>query len=73
MVNTTDCSRMSRIEAWNFMKKLSDGNAVIVVKQKTENGAVSTTCANGATLKSCGQETTVEKVAEAGQVEMKKI
>jgi len=24
-VNSADCGRMSRIEAWNFMKKLSDG------------------------------------------------
>eukprot|EP00096_Caligus_rogercresseyi_P011894 TRINITY_DN482_c0_g3_i1.p1 TRINITY_DN482_c0_g3~~TRINITY_DN482_c0_g3_i1.p1 ORF type:complete len:855 (-),score=313.98 TRINITY_DN482_c0_g3_i1:70-2634(-) len=33
-VNSTDCTRMSRIEAWNFMKKLSDGTASIVVRQK---------------------------------------
>lgn len=35
-VNTTDCTKMSRIEAWNFMKKLNDGNATIVVRQKIE-------------------------------------
>ena len=35
-VNTTDCTRMSRIEAWNFMKKLNDGTATIVVRQKIE-------------------------------------
>ena len=33
-VNSTDCTRMSRIEAWNFMKKLSDGTAHLVVRQK---------------------------------------
>ena len=35
-VNNTDCTRMSRIEAWNFMKKLNDGTATIVVRQKIE-------------------------------------
>ena len=33
-VNNNDCTRMSRIEAWNFMKKLSDGSATLVVRQK---------------------------------------
>merc|ERR1712241_1532537 len=33
-VNNTDCSKMSRIEAWNFMKKLNDGTATLVVRQK---------------------------------------
>ncbi len=33
-VNNTDCTRMSRIEAWNFMKKLSDGTASLIVRQK---------------------------------------
>ena len=36
-VNNTDCSKMSRIEAWNFMKKLNDGTATLVVRQKLEN------------------------------------
>ena len=36
-VNNTDCTRMSRIEAWNFMKKLSDGTASIIVRQKLAN------------------------------------
>ena len=36
-VNNTDCSKMSRIEAWNFMKKLNDGTATLVVRQKIEN------------------------------------
>merc|ERR1711944_180608 len=35
-VNNTDCTRMSRIEAWNFMKNLNDGTATIVVRQKIE-------------------------------------
>jgi hypothetical protein len=38
-VNNTDCTRMSRIEAWNFMKKLSDGTATLVVRQKLEDPA----------------------------------
>lgn len=33
-VNNTDCSKMSRIEAWNFMKKLNDGTANLVIRQK---------------------------------------
>merc|ERR1711874_356711 len=33
-VNNTDCSKMSRIEAWNFMKKLNDGTASLVIRQK---------------------------------------
>ncbi len=35
-VNSADCTRMSRIEAWNFMKKLSDGTATLVVRQKLQ-------------------------------------
>ena len=34
MVNNTDCSKMSRIEAWNFMKKLNDGTATLAICQK---------------------------------------
>ena len=36
-VNSTDCTRMSRIEAWNFMKKLNDGTANLVVRHKIVN------------------------------------
>ena len=36
-VNSTDCTRMSRIEAWNFMKKLNDGTANLVVRHKITN------------------------------------
>jgi len=36
-VNCTDCTRMSRIEAWNFMKKLNDGTASLVVRHKLSN------------------------------------
>ena len=36
-VNSTDCTRMTRLEAWNFMKKLSDGYASLIVRQKLEN------------------------------------
>jgi hypothetical protein len=35
-VNSTDCTKMSRIEAWNFMKKLIDGTATIVVRQRLD-------------------------------------
>lgn len=35
-VNNTDVSRMTRIEAWNFMKKLNDGYVTIVVRQKID-------------------------------------
>ena len=41
-VNNTDCTRMSRIEAWNFMKKLNDGTANLVVRHKIVNAAVDT-------------------------------
>ena len=41
-VNNTDCTRMSRIEAWNFMKKLNDGTATIVVRQKIEASEAAT-------------------------------
>jgi len=45
MVNNTDCSKMSRIEAWNFMKKLNDGTATLVIRQKVtaEDNSKSTT------------------------------
>ena len=36
-VNSTDCTRMTRLEAWNFMKKLSDGYASLIVRQKIDN------------------------------------
>lgn len=39
-VNTNDCTRMSRIEAWNFMKKLSDGSATLVVRQKIPQDSI---------------------------------
>jgi hypothetical protein len=35
-VNNTDCTRMTRLEAWNFMKKLSDGYASLIVRQKLD-------------------------------------
>ncbi len=38
-VNNADCTRMSRIEAWNFMKKLSDGTASLIVRQKLADGS----------------------------------
>ena len=30
---------MTRLEAWNFMKKLNDGSQVVVVRQKLETGS----------------------------------
>ena len=38
-VNNVDITRMTRLEAWNFMKKLNDGSQVVVVRQKLETGA----------------------------------
>ena len=29
---------MTRLEAWNFMKKLNDGSQVVVVRQKLDPG-----------------------------------
>ena len=36
-VNSVDVTRMTRLEAWNFMKKLNDGNQVVTVRQKLVN------------------------------------
>ncbi len=55
-VNNTDCTRMSRIEAWNFMKKLSDGTANLIVRQKLSDGA------NGG--KALGETVTKEESGE---------
>merc|ERR1712203_1012763 len=41
-VNNTDCTRMS-IEAWNFMKKLNDGTANLVVRHKIVNSTTDST------------------------------
>merc|ERR1719264_2232646 len=38
-VNNVDITRMTRLEAWNFMKKLNDGSQVVVVRQMLETGA----------------------------------
>merc|ERR1712123_497353 len=35
-VNNVDVTRMTRLEAWNFMKKLNDGSQVVVVRQKLD-------------------------------------
>jgi hypothetical protein len=35
-VNSVDVTRMTRLEAWNFMKKLNDGNQVVTVRQKLQ-------------------------------------
>jgi len=40
-VNNVDVTRMTRLEAWNFMKKLSDGSQVVVVRQKLDPSAKS--------------------------------
>merc|ERR1712106_20866 len=33
-VNNVDVTRMTRLEAWNFMKKLNDGNQVVMIRKK---------------------------------------
>ena len=35
-VNNMDVTRMTRLEAWNFMKKLNDGSQIVVVRQKLD-------------------------------------
>ena len=40
-VNNVDVTRMTRLEAWNFMKKLNDGSQVVVVRQKLDPAAKS--------------------------------
>merc|ERR1740129_208025 len=35
-VNSADCTRMTRLEAWNYMKKLNDGMASVIVRQKLD-------------------------------------
>jgi C-terminal processing protease CtpA/Prc len=62
-VNNNDCTRMSRIEAWNFMKKLSDGTANLIVRQKlpekssNQNASSSSASATTTTGKSMGEDT----------------
>ena len=36
-VNNVDVTRMTRLEAWNYMKKLNDGQQTVVVRQKLIN------------------------------------
>lgn len=54
MVNNTDCSRMSRIEAWNFMKKLNDGTATLVIRQKLNPDAEKPTCSGSTSSTAAG-------------------
>lgn len=35
-VNAVDVTRMARIEAWNFLKKLPDGTVSLVLRQKLD-------------------------------------
>jgi len=39
-VNSVAVTRMTRLEAWNFMKKLNDGNQVVTVRQKLQQQVV---------------------------------
>ena len=39
-VNNVDVTRMTRLEAWNYMKKLNDGQQIVVVRQKLQVPAV---------------------------------
>ena len=78
MVNNTDCSKMSRIEAWNFMKKLNDGTASLVIRQKliaeAENGANPKTekTATTTTTKSGNQEPMTSEQKEPEKLEAKR-
>lgn len=36
-VNAVDVTRMARIEAWNFLKKLPDGTVSLVLRQKLDD------------------------------------
>merc|ERR1719384_2643139 len=38
-VNNVDITRMTRLGAWNFMRKLNDGSQVVVVRQKLDPSA----------------------------------
>ena len=68
-VNSTDCTRMSRIEAWNFMKKLNDGTASLVVRHKiteTSSGAAPSASAAAANAAAAPATTTTRpKTASA--------
>lgn len=76
-VNNTDCTRMSRIEAWNFMKKLNDGTASLVVRHKIINSGtdsngektaeVTATSSINTTKKSSDHSTTSSSAASAEQ------
>ena len=67
-VNSTDCTRMSRIEAWNFMKKLSDGTANLIVRQKIVEkpaASIATAAATSATEGKTPVEPTATSAAAA--------
>ena len=79
MVNNTDCSKMSRIEAWNFMKKLNDGTASLVIRQKliaeAENGTnpkTEKTATATTTTKSGNQEQMTSEQKEPEKLEAKR-
>jgi len=57
-VNNTDCTRMSRIEAWNFMKKLNDGTASLVVRHKLSSNEQPTAAAAASSSSSAASEVT---------------
>lgn len=42
-VNSVDVTRMTRLEAWNYMKKLSDGHQTVVVRQKLMTASIQST------------------------------
>ena len=60
-VNTVDVTRMTRLEAWNFMKKLNDGSQVVVVRQKLDP-----TAKQGLVLHSGGPNVPVVKTELVG-------
>ena len=59
---------MSRIEAWNFMKKLSDGTANLIVRQKIVEkpaASIATAAATSATDGKTAVEPTAASAAAA--------
>lgn len=72
MVNNTDCSRMSRIEAWNFMKKLNDGTATLVIKQKLSPDSEKVAPNAGGNAKTNGSQDMSSEQKEPEKLEAKR-
>jgi hypothetical protein len=63
-VNSNDCTRMSRIEAWNFMKKLTDGTANIIVRQKLADKSDKTATADKPNSTTTKVDRTIEEMKQ---------